>query len=106
MSTGTEQLQDTFRMPIHRAKYAGKHCKMVRQRGLSESVGGEEAKRRRYERRADSKYGASGNIEGEGEGKASFLRNTGYEVMMEPRGSDIWQAAEEVRLKSSGGRRG
>lgn len=57
---------------------------------MSESVGGEEVKRRRYERRVDSKYGVLGNIEGEGEGKVFFFRNIGYEVMMEFRGSDIW----------------
>lgn len=50
---------------------------------------GDQHEMRHYERRAHSKYSASGNMEGEGEASNS-TRNTGYEVMTETPSRDVW----------------
>lgn len=47
-----------------------------------EDENGDQHEMRHYERRAHSKYGASENMEGEGEASKS-TRNTGCEVMTE-----------------------
>lgn len=94
VSTGAERLRNTSQMPVHRTKDTGKPSKKVRQKGLNMSVGDEDRKgdqleMRHFERRADSKYGASGNMAGKSEGRNAFCRNTGYEVMAEPPSRDV-----------------
>lgn len=54
-----------------------------------EDENGDQHEMRHYDRRAHSKYGASGNMEGEGEANNS-TGSTGYEVMTETPSRDVW----------------
>lgn len=60
-----------------------KRRKGGKQRGLHLSVGGEDGRGvETLQRRANSKYGASRNMEGEEKRRNSFCGKVGYEAMM------------------------